>query len=64
MIAELKEKILNGENITREEAVSLIHAPLGELCTAANEIRQKFCGNVFDMFGKLQILCAILSKQS
>ncbi len=57
MIDELKEKILNGENVTREEAVSLIHAPLGELCIAANEIRQKLCGNVFDM-------CTIINGKS
>ncbi len=57
MIAELKEKVLDGESITREEAVSLIHAPLGELCTSANEIRQKFCGNIFDM-------CTIINGKS
>lgn len=53
----LKEKVLGGENITREEAVSLISQPLGELCATADEIRKRFCGNVFDM-------CTIINGKS
>lgn len=45
----LKQKIFSGEDITREEAVGLIEAPLEELTQAADEIRRKLCGNRFDM---------------
>lgn len=56
-IPELKNKVYNGEQITREEAVSLITAPLNELCRAADEIRQRFCGDTFDM-------CTIINGKS
>ncbi|MDR1835969.1 MAG: biotin synthase BioB [Fusobacteriaceae bacterium] len=52
-ILELKEKVLRGESIDREEALSLTEAPLEELCRAADDIRRHFCGNAFDV-------CAIL----
>ncbi len=29
--------------------MSLIDAPIDELCKAADEIREKFCDNVFDI---------------
>ena len=56
-IVNLKNKIFNGEQVTREEAVSLITAPFGELCNAADEIRQHFCGDTFDM-------CTIINGKS
>lgn len=57
IVEELKSKILNGGEITREEAISLIDAPLGELCEAADEIRERFCGDIFDM-------CTIINGKS
>lgn len=48
-VDELKEKVLSGGEITREEAIELSKAPLEELTAAADEIRQKMCGEVFDM---------------
>ncbi len=48
-VKELKEKIFAGEYINREDALRLLDAPLEELAAAANEIRERFCGNVFDM---------------
>ena len=48
-IASLKEKVLNGDFITREEALQLIQSPLPELTTAANEIRKKMAGKGFDL---------------
>lgn len=48
-VNELKEKILRGKHITREEALSLADAPLQELTSAADEIRRKMCGNGFDI---------------
>lgn len=49
MIKELKEKVLKGGTITKEEAMKLITAPLKELTEAANEIREKVCGQGFDL---------------
>lgn len=57
MIEELKNKIFSGEMITKDEAMSLIDAPLDELCKAADEIREKFCDNVFD-------ICTIINAKS
>lgn len=54
---KLKNKILNGYLISREDAFSLIEAPLDELCDAANEIRLKMCGSGFD-------LCSIINAKS
>lgn len=48
-VEELKEKVLAGESISREDALRLSEAPLEELSEAADEIRKRFCGNVFDM---------------
>lgn len=48
-VSELKEKVLSGKEITREEAIELSQCPLEELTVAADEIRQKVCGEVFDM---------------
>lgn len=46
---ELKQKVYTGETITRDEALALVNVPLEELTAAANEIREKMCGNRFDM---------------
>lgn len=48
-VTELKEKALSGAYITREEAMTLIDAPLEELSAAADEIREKMCGSGFDI---------------
>ena len=49
MIEELKERVLSGELINREEALRLADVPLKELTEAADEIRFRFCGRTFDM---------------
>lgn len=56
-LASLKEKVLSGSHITKEEALALAEMPLEGLCAAANEIRQFFCGNQFD-------LCTIINGKS
>lgn len=56
-IEQLKQKILAGKSIGREEALELAQAPLEPLCKAADEIRQHFCGNAFDM-------CTIINGKS
>lgn len=57
MINKLKNKVINEADITKEEAMSLIDAPLEELCAAADEIRAHFCGSSFD-------LCSIINAKS
>lgn len=54
---ECKQKVLNKEEITKEEALQLSLAPLEELCDAADQIRQHFCHNIFD-------LCTIINGKS
>lgn len=56
-IEELKQKILNGYNITKEEAIKLVDAPLETLCFLANRIRKHYCSNIFDM-------CSIINAKS
>ena len=53
-VNELKEKVLNDTNITKDEALFLVNADLEEVASAADEIRKKNNGNNFDM-------CAIMS---
>ena len=53
----LKDKVLNGAYINKDEAVSLINTDLNELRKYAEEIRQKFCGNSFS-------LCTIINGKS
>lgn len=53
----LKEKVLAGYNISREEALALAAADLAALCAAADEIRCSFCGDAFDM-------CTIINAKS
>ena len=58
MLKELTEKILNEKyHITKQEAMSLITADLKELSLSAEQIKQKFCGNKFDM-------CSIINGKS
>ncbi|MDD5021160.1 MAG: biotin synthase BioB [Endomicrobiaceae bacterium] len=54
---KLKQKILNGYKIAKNEALDLVSAKLDTLCKSANEIRQKFCGNSFDV-------CSIVNGKS
>ena len=48
-IIELKDKVLNNYKVTKEDALNLLDVPLDELSDAANEIREFFCGNKFDV---------------
>lgn len=56
-IQKLKEEVIDGKLITKDEAMELGTAPVKELCDAANEIRAHFCGNKFD-------LCAIINAKN
>lgn len=46
---KMKEKVLSGELLGREEAITLSKEPLEELTQAAEEIRAAMCGNGFDI---------------
>lgn len=48
-VEKMKEKVLQGDLLTREEAILLSREPLPELQEAANEIRETMCGNGFDI---------------
>lgn len=53
-LEELKEKVLRGEELSKEEACTLLTVDIDEVSNAADEIRKTFCGNTFDM-------CAVLN---
>lgn len=57
VIERLKEKVKKGGQITKEEALALYRTPLEELCRAADEIREHFCGYAFD-------ICTIINGKS
>ena len=57
LIEQTKKKVLEGEQITKKEALALYDAPLEELCGTADEIRNHFCGNGFD-------ICTIINGKS
>ena len=48
-IRKLKEKVLAGGQVSKEEALQLVDAPLEELTQAADEIRRKCSGDGFDL---------------
>lgn len=49
MMQQIKNKILSGFQIKKEDAMQLITADLEKLSTASNELRQHLCGNNFDI---------------
>ncbi len=57
MINKVKEYVLGGGLIEKEEAMSLLSAETDELAAAADEIRERFCGRSFD-------LCSIINGKS
>ena len=53
----IKNKLYAGGRLTKQEAMDLTEVPLEELCAAANQVREHFCGNVFDV-------CTIINGKS
>lgn len=51
------DKVLQGEQITKSEALYLYEQPLDELCQSADRIRRHFCSNRFD-------ICTIINGKS
>ncbi len=56
-VEEAKEQVLQGKEISKQEAMNLAQAPLEKLQEAAQEIRKAQAGNGFDF-------CAILNGKS
>lgn len=52
-----KEKVINGYNITKNDAIELLKMPFNDLTNCANQIRQHFCGKNFDV-------CTIINVKS
>lgn len=48
-IKELGKKVMQGYLVTREEALWLYEQPLDALCGQADQIREAFCSNGFDI---------------
>ena len=57
LVNELKERIIAGGEINREEALQLFEEPVEDVAQAADKIREKFCGNGFD-------ICTIINGKS
>ena len=57
IIENVKNRVMQGEYITKEDAIMLYKQPLGELCDGANDIRKYFCGEQFD-------ICTIINGKS
>lgn len=53
----LTDKVLEGGQITREEALYLYEQPLDRLCGSADRIRRHFCRDTFD-------ICTIINGKS
>lgn len=56
-VIKLKENILNGYKLTKEDALSLLDSDLELLCKCADELRKHFLGNSFD-------ICTIINGKS
>lgn len=56
-VQSLAQKVLDGYQVTREEALWLYEQPLKELSSWANKIREFFCSNGFD-------ICTIINAKS
>ena len=56
-LKELTDNVLNGRQVTREEAIYLYCQPLPALCESADRIRRHFCSNRFD-------ICTIINGKS
>lgn len=58
----LTSQVLDGYQISKEEALFLYTTPLEELCACADEIRHFFCKNTFDLCTIINGKCARCSQ--
>lgn len=57
VVKDMKEKILRGELLSKDDVLKLIDITLDELAKAADDIRKHFCGDTFD-------ICTIINGKS
>lgn len=57
IVKELKNKVIKGELLNKDDALKLVNAPLDELTKAANDIRKHYCKDTFD-------ICTIINGKS
>jgi len=57
MIYKLKSRVISGESLNKEDIMPLLDYPIGELCLVANQIREYFCKDAFD-------ICTIVNGKS
>lgn len=57
IVKEYEQKVLNGETLTKADALKLINEDTSLLCESANNIRKHFCSNKFD-------ICTIINAKS
>ena len=49
LLDNMKNRVLAGDLLLKEDAMQLAELPLEPLCEAADEIRAVFCGKRFDL---------------
>lgn len=57
VLEKMKNDILQGQLINKQNALAISRMPLDALTSAANNIREHFCGNIFD-------ICTIVNGKS
>lgn len=57
IVENYKKQVLNGAVLSKEDALILIKEPIEKLSVAADEIRNHYCGNKFD-------ICTIINAKS
>ena len=62
VVEQLKQRVLSGTDLTKEDAMGLIDVPLGELTRAADEIRRKICRSAFDLCTIVNGKCGTCSE--
>jgi biotin synthase len=63
MLSKIKNDVLNGVAVTREQVETvLLNADLTELTAAADEIRNRFCGNKVDLCSIINGKCGRCSE--
>lgn len=62
ILKSLEKRILNGGNISKDDALTLMYVPLEHLCESANEIRSVMCGNGFDLCSIINAKCGKCSE--
>lgn len=57
IVKDCRQRVLDGEALSRKDALALLDTDLEQLCTAADEVRRMLCGDGFD-------ICTIINGKS